>query len=238
MFRIFTAVLIFLTSASYAEDVYVIDRLLIGVHKSIDPNSPLLKVIPTGTRLEILKTEGDYAQIKGPEKLKGWVDAGYLSTDKPAQLVLEGLNEENQSLRSRLEKMTETEQSESEESDPDSGITALQQKLETAEQELASERLKLAEMKAEVGRIKDSEEENPLLKSKIATLEQQNRTLESNLADTISQQSAERGNMSITDLMSHFSIWIILLVLTLAGFAGGIWLMDLLNRRRHGGFRI
>lgn len=91
------------------ESVYVIDRLLVGVHKDPEPTSPITQVFATGAKLEVLERKGSMARVRGPKGEAGWVDAEYLMPEMPARLVaaiLEDKNreleEENQVLKAQL----------------------------------------------------------------------------------------------------------------------------------------
>jgi SH3 domain protein len=85
-------------AAQAAETVYVTDKLLVGVHAEKTVDSPILKVFPTGTTFEVLKRDGDFAQVKGPEGITGWVDATYITSDQPAAAVVQMLEEQNRQL--------------------------------------------------------------------------------------------------------------------------------------------
>ena len=58
-----------------AETAYIIDKLLVGLHEDKALNSAIIKLLPTGTRLFIIKREGNLAQVKTPGGTTGWVDA-------------------------------------------------------------------------------------------------------------------------------------------------------------------
>ena len=86
----------------HAETVYVIDKLLVGVHSGKTLDSPIIKVFPTGTQLEVLKRDGDLTQVKGPGDVTGWVDASYLTKDQPASVVLDMIETQNRQLVGNL----------------------------------------------------------------------------------------------------------------------------------------
>ena len=83
-----------------AEIAYVIDRLLVGIHQEQDLNSTITKVVPTGTPLEVLERDGDFARVRAGDGVTGWVDASYIMNEKPAQVVVLELEKD----RKRLEK--------------------------------------------------------------------------------------------------------------------------------------
>lgn len=72
----------------YAEMTYVIDQLFVGVHQDRALDSPIIKVLPSGTPLEVLARDGEFAWVQMEDGSAGWVDVSYLMVEKPASLVL------------------------------------------------------------------------------------------------------------------------------------------------------
>ncbi len=208
-----------------AETVFVIDRLLVGVHKEKALDSEILKVFPTGTQLEVLERIDDLAKIKGPEDITGWVDASYLTSKKPALVLLE----ETRAELERLKRETPP---------PDS---QLEEDNERLKQQAASERLKAAELQAQLSRLQNhleqSDDENDV---ELSDLQAQNRHL---LATLQQQQTnslaryADIGRHLLNDVQNLYYLLALLLCFVLA-FLCGLQFMDWLQRRRHGGFRI
>ena len=87
--------LLLLPSAVAAEEVYVIDELLVGVHAEKNLDSAIVKVFPTGTKLEVVERDGELARIEGPEDVSGWVDGAYLTQTPPAKVRLAALEAEH-----------------------------------------------------------------------------------------------------------------------------------------------
>ena len=44
--------------AAVAEPAYVIDKLLVGVHEEKNLDSAIIKVLPTGTELNVIERDG------------------------------------------------------------------------------------------------------------------------------------------------------------------------------------
>ncbi|MGH8508324.1 MAG: TIGR04211 family SH3 domain-containing protein [Gammaproteobacteria bacterium] len=217
-------ILLTLSPHLIAEQAYVIDRLLIGIHKDKDLESEIIKVLPTGTRLEVLKREAGLAQIKGPEGITGWVDAVYLMPERPARAVADALDKQNKELHAEVKKLKERlnrlriasaalsapNPSRGQEHDPQ-----------------ASETKKLREQNAALTR---SLEEQRLraeeLQTRLAAL-------------TASSSDATPPRPENETFIAKFKLHLIFAALALALGAGwGFYLADYLQRRRHGGFRI
>ncbi|MBK6657286.1 MAG: TIGR04211 family SH3 domain-containing protein [Proteobacteria bacterium] len=88
--------------AAAADTAYVIDKLLVGIHESRDTDSAIIKVVPTGTKLEVLKRDGDVANVSEPGGASGWVDAAYLSAEPPAQVRIAELEKIKAALEDQL----------------------------------------------------------------------------------------------------------------------------------------
>ena len=95
--------LMLLMSASWAEEiVYVHDELRLGVRPKANSTDAPLVVVTTGARLEVLDRTGSFVKVRTDNGVEGWVNAAYLSEEKPARLLLEELEEEHTRLLERL----------------------------------------------------------------------------------------------------------------------------------------
>ena len=129
--------------------MFVIDKLLVGVHQERSLDSPIIKAFPTGTVLEVLKREGELAQVRGPGNVIGWVDAVYLTGEQPASAKLADIETQNQKLREDLkaanDKLESMQQqppvSDAEDREPNvDKIAVLEQEMTRLRQSLDAER--------------------------------------------------------------------------------------------------
>jgi len=81
-------VLININSAHAGELMYVTDRVILGVHQTAAENSVLVSSLPSGTKVEILETEGNFSRIKLDTGVEGWIKTEFLIKEKPSILVL------------------------------------------------------------------------------------------------------------------------------------------------------
>ena len=88
---------------THAETVYVIDKLLVGRPPGPKPDSAIIKVLPTGTKLEVVQRQGELALIEDPEGTRGWVDVAYLMDDAPARVLVDQLQAANKELKEKLD---------------------------------------------------------------------------------------------------------------------------------------
>lgn len=235
--------LVWCAAVSAAETAYVIDKLLVGVHENRDLNSAIVKVLPTGTKLEVTEREGELAQVRDGDGTTGWVDAAYLMAEAPAQLQVQDLSEEVAELKRRLA-ATPT----SEAATADTGRDKLTQENTELKGKLSAAKLKVGKLETQVSALEAKIAERPLTPADtvIADLEQQNQALGRELE--ASMQRAKRLESKLDDSAVPTlpravgplpgSLWIAAVVAVLLAFGAGVYAMDYLNRRRHGGFRI
>jgi SH3 domain protein len=104
---IFTAMM----GTAAAETRYVSDELQITLRSGQSTQHQILRMIPSGTPLEVLETDEDtgYTQVRTPQNVEGWVLTRYLMDHPSAQDQLAAakknaarLEEENKNLKSNL----------------------------------------------------------------------------------------------------------------------------------------
>jgi len=219
----------FFGSVVWAQNVYVIDHLAVGLHETKQINSPIVRVLPTGTTLQVLRREEVFVKVKTEDGVEGWVDATYVMDEKPAQLAL--LELEARFVDSRNE-------------------------LEVARAEIESLTIKLESMRsAEVGHDSNEEATSEALRE-MQRLAEKNQSLVAELeAAKIASREAERQavgrhetsgpSQNLTAMFSNTGFlglgkwhWIMVGALMVLAFGLGGYLVDWGIRRRHGGFRI
>lgn len=219
----------FFGSVVWAQNVYVIDHLAVGLHETKQINSPIVRVLPTGTTLQVLRREEVFVKVKTQDGVEGWIDATYVMDEKPAQLAL--LELEARFVDSRNE-------------------------LEVARAEIESLTIKLESMRsAEVGHDSNAEATSEALRE-MQRLAEKNQSLLAELeAAKIAAREAERQavgghetsgpSQSLPVMFSNTGFlglgkwhWIMVGALMVLAFGLGGYLVDWGIRRRHGGFRI
>lgn len=94
--------LFFYLPLAQAKTFYVTDKVLVGVYEQATTESNLIKALPTGTPIEVLERNGEYAKIRSPDGTTGWVENSYLIDRKPAQLVVLDLTDQQKQLNEQL----------------------------------------------------------------------------------------------------------------------------------------
>ena len=253
--RLLPALLLFACGAATAADTaYVIDKLLVGIHESKDTDSAIVKVVPTGTKLEVIKREGDVANVSEPGGASGWVDAAYLSKDPPAQVHVAELEKAKAALEEQLKHIEQASRA----GPPVAGAPAAEgasAEIDTLTKEntalkgkLSDEKLRAETLQTEVSSLRAQVKSTAVPPdARLVELERSRDELEQDLQDAQQKLSEYAARTSLDDtaalvpvVLREYAKSIILVVLLLAGlgFGAGIYVVDLMNRRRHGGFRV
>ena len=230
LFGIFSLV----ASMANAETVYVVDELKIGLHNDRTIDSPIIKLVSSGTSLFVIERDDDLIHVQEAGGTKGWINNKYVVIKKPGKSLIKELEENNKTLKQVIAQLKTKKMTTS------TVDTEIQKKLE---QKLNSERLKagdlqaqLAALKANVANIDDSEK----FLADIETLQQKNQQLLSLLESSGIQVNSNIGSLNESSFsmnkMKQMSS--MLIIVFLIGLGGGVFILDFYNRRRHGGFRI
>ena len=202
------------------ESVYVIDRLVAGVHRDPKPKSPLTHAFPTGTKLQVLERKGSMARVRGPAGETGWVEGDYLMTEMPARLAVAILEDEKREIKEENELLkTQLANTAAEPGDrePSSYGPGLDQCAAVRDRHAELAR-KLAEAESACASAGPSRIAEPTAPP----------------SDPTERWPAVR---TVLTLMKAEITGIVFLILVL-GVALGAYAADYLQRRRHGGFRI
>lgn len=85
MMRVIPALALLFSSLLQAETLYVVDEIRVGLRAEANSSSKIITVEPTGTPLEVIKTEGAYFLVKTDDDKQGWIHKNYTLSEKPAR---------------------------------------------------------------------------------------------------------------------------------------------------------
>lgn len=85
-----------------AETVYVIDRVTVGLYTGIGGQEPIVKNVVSGNALEVLELSGNDMRVKLDDGTEGWIDAKYVMSRRPAQILLDRTQGSLVKIRSEL----------------------------------------------------------------------------------------------------------------------------------------
>jgi SH3 domain protein len=207
-----------------AEVAYVTDEVNIGLHKEPTNESPIIKLVPSGTELNIIERENDLIHVEEPEGVRGWINTQNALNNKPGKTKINELETTNKELHKKIETLEKKS-------------TELISQGEL-EKKLNSERLKVGELQVELTNIK-SRAGNIQTSDKLLTDIEQLKNANKQLIDQLESAGINRknslGSIKPENESSSFSIFLIIFIF---GIVSGLFILDYINRRRHGGFRI
>ena len=90
-------------SAVHAETAYVTDNLRLGLHQAADTSDRAFRTLESGQTVEILSRDRNYAQVRLPDGVQGYLKAAYLVFEKPAKLIVTETQAENEKLNKELQ---------------------------------------------------------------------------------------------------------------------------------------
>ncbi len=93
--------------AAFADTAYVTDNLRLGLHQTPDTSDRAFRYLDSGQEMEILTRDRNYANVRLPDNIEGWVKAAYLVDEKPAKLIVAEITAERDGL---LVELDETKQ--------------------------------------------------------------------------------------------------------------------------------
>jgi SH3 domain protein len=91
--------LLLAAASARAEVRFIRDTVVISLRTRPDNISETIRLMRTGTRLELLKETGDYYFVRLEDGTEGWVLKQYAVTDPPAAARLTPMQEENEKLK-------------------------------------------------------------------------------------------------------------------------------------------
>ena len=101
--RVALLLFVVLPFAAMAETAYITDNLRLGLHQAADTGDRAFRTLESGQELEIISRDRNYANVRLPDGVQGYVKAAYLVFEKPAKLIVTETQNENEKLQQELE---------------------------------------------------------------------------------------------------------------------------------------
>lgn len=235
-----------------AQAEFVTDKIVIEVRSQRLSQGAILKTLPSGSSVEVLMRDGDYARIRTNDNITGWVQSQFLTKDQPAQTAYQELLAKTRTLEAKL-KSAEANQSGGDGIDI-AEIEELRKRAADAgwmRVELKKSRDRANELES---KMNTSGQTSNSSQKELAILNDKNKELERRLAAAMEyneqqQQLAIEEGVTASVSASQASgeqgwavniEWFIgsIVVALIIGLIGGMTWLDKRIRQRHGGFRI
>ncbi len=229
-----------------AETRYITSELQVGLHQDKSINSPIIQMVSSNTALDLIKQDETMSYVSTADGAAGWVDNSYL-VRQPGTAAAGA----EKQLRMRLaDAETRIRQLQGEltgagggESNPP--LQALRAENKTLRQEFKAERMKTGRLTVELASLRKrigQNNDNVALYDELEQLQQDNKTLEIELARAMEMTQTGSGKLPELNAgertISRADLLFYLLLVFVIGLGLGLYLMDMLARRRHGGFRV
>ena len=244
-------VLALAAAPALGEDAFVGNKgFRAGLHQDKTPDSPILKLVPAGATLQVLKREEPASLVRDADGVQGWIDNSYLAAEAPVE-PSQGQDQRKRSVeleqqleqsRAEVAQMELRLNSSGKASEDFKLAQQLKRQNQDLEQQLKQEKLRggeaqveLTELRKRIGMNSDTES----LYKELAGLQAENKLLRISVGEKVEGAAASAAGEMANDPdfeLSQFAATAAILLLM--GFGGGVYLMDFLNRRRHGGFRV
>ncbi len=226
-----------------AETVYITDSLMVGLHEEKSIDSAILKVLPTGTALEVVSRDNDFVNVRDPKGVTGWVSNNYLISNNPdlnqgsdaGAAQAKRIKELEAELHTIRMQMTKPDQWHVIDPDATAKLKSDNKKLT---QEINSEKLKSGELQANLAELRNKISQNGS-NSKLINEVKQLKETNAQLQDEIAQlQGTSNTNETGPDSFSMPSPVIFSGIALLLGLLAGVIFMDWREKRRYGGLRL
>lgn len=202
-----------------AQAAHITDQLVVGLYANEALEGEPIQVLTTGTPLDVLQRGKGVMQVRLADDTQGWVEAGYVTEDKPARMMLLEAQAEIRRLKAQ-----------GAEGKPvldDASLPTIDLAKVQAELKAANKRIAMLE--------KDQAE---LLAARIAQAELED--LRDRVAEAAALLATDKTTLSKQaegEWQSYLPFAIAVLAV-LIGFAAGMAFIDYRIRKRYGGFRI
>lgn len=243
------------TSKNTQEQHYISPRLQLGLHTKASLDSPIKVLISSGMMVEVLKSEKEFSKIKTEKGVEGWVKSKFITQEEPAIVKVEKMKLALQKAQQLLKERLQAEETNNK-TLPDSVV---QKEVTEASGQLSSEEKRMYEetiegLKEEIKAWEQLDRQDKQAQKELA--EKHNRLLKEKLAMIASvaigeNVDASRFNLSVkgelpeiqsetqqTFIKTINKNYLLLLMVSGLSFLLGLFVMDVINRRRHGGYRI
>ena len=220
--------LLCLCGATHAE--HISDELVVGLYGQPALEGEPLQLLTSGTPVEVLERDKGVIKVRLADDTQGWVEAGYVTDDKPAAMQLLEAQAELRRLKRLLGDVSGAGAGEGVAPELASEReTRLEEQLQQARERI--ERLEAGQADLLAARMAQQK-----LEALRARVDEAVQLLGgAATAEAVAHTTGSTGGNGVLD---RYLAWIVGGVMALVGFAAGVGVIDYRIRRRYGGFRI
>ena len=212
---------------------HITDQLVVGLYAEPKTEGKPLHLLSSGTPVEVLRREGGFAEVRLVDDRKGWVEAGYVTEEKPAKAMLLETQARLRQMGIQLAALREMQKNDGDPLLPAPGPppsareAQLQQSLSKAESRVAELEQRVADQPVAAA-----------AQQQLLELQDQVQQALQLLANARGMELREVQPPAEQGFFGRYQIWIIGLGAAVFGFGVGVAAIDYRIRKRYGGFRI
>ena len=198
-----------------AYSAHITDKLVVGLYEKPALKGEPLQLLTSGTPIEVLEKKGEAAKVRLADETQGWIEAGYVTEEKPASMMLLEAQAELRQLKAQM----------GGDAEPGQEQQSLQQELDAARERIA----RLEEGQAD------------LLAARMAQsrLEDLRERVQQAVDLLGAKPSTEKlGQQQEAGFIESYLAWLVGFVMLVVGFVGGAAFIDYRVRKKFGGIRI
>lgn len=139
--------------AALAETAYITDNLRLGLHQAADTSDRAFQTLESGQELEIISRNRNYANVRLPDGVEGYVKAAYLVSEKPAKLIVAETQAAVETLQAQLDETKAAFAA------PAATIDRLEQELTASQAEVSENVVRTTELSAELEGYRNRQEQ-------------------------------------------------------------------------------
>jgi SH3 domain protein len=232
LFIVMNLLLTLLSAAAGA--AHITDKLVVGIYADPGVDGSPLKLLSSGTPLEVLQRKDEFVEIRLADDVRGWVEARYVTDEKPAKAMLLETQTRLRALNSELEALRSSVSAEGVASPASAANPAPSVREAQLRQALGVAESRILELEQQL-------QEQPLAaaaQQKLIELQGQVNVALKVLADAQGMVLSQIETDGEQGFLDRYLVWIIGLGAAVLGFGMGVALIDYRIRKRYGGFRI
>ena len=214
---------------------HITDKLVVGMYAEAGVETPPIRLLSSGTSLEVLQRQGEFVDVRLADGVQGWVEARYVTEEKPAKAMLLETQTRLRALDARLQALKASgaivDGAEVRPVAPNLAPSAREAQLRQALSIAETRILELEQQLRDQPRAAAAQEQ-------LESLRRQTQVALQVLADARGMELVKAGPATEQGLISRHQTWIIGVAAMVLGFGIGVALIDYRIRKRYSGFRI
>jgi hypothetical protein len=223
-------------AAALAGAAHITDKLVVGLYPEPAAEGTPIQLLSSGTPLEVISRRAGFAEVRLADDTRGWVEAVYVTEEKPAKAVLLETQARLRQMGMELAALRERQADGGRavagagaagvaSPSPTAVEVDLRGALAEAEARIAGLEKRLVAHTADSGAAERVAELEAAVQGAL-------RLLAESQGMALDTASAEEG------LVGRYLVWLVALLALALGFAAGVAFIDYRIRKRYGGFRI